>query len=155
VDEHGAMVARIAASYERDPHRAQDLVQEILFAVWKAMRSFRGEAALRTFVARIAHNRAISHVAQSVKRAPTMALDEGLPSSLDGPEQAAIQHDQQARLTAAVQGLPLAYRYPVTLMLEGFSPAEIAEILGLTPNSVSIRLTRAKSLLRGALGEFK
>ena len=44
--------------------------------------------------------------------------------------------------------LPLGLRQPAVLTLEGFTPAEIAEMLGLTANGVSIRLTRARAALR-------
>ena len=65
--EHGAMIARVARSYEANAARAEELVQEILIAVWQALPSFRGASTLRTFVARIAHNRAISHVAREAR----------------------------------------------------------------------------------------
>jgi DNA-directed RNA polymerase specialized sigma24 family protein len=55
--EHGPMITRIAAAYEIVPDHAADLAQEVLIAVWKALPQFRGEASVRTFVARIAHNR--------------------------------------------------------------------------------------------------
>ena len=56
--EHDRALRRLAASYERDPSRQQDLVQEIWLAVWQALPRFRGECSERTFVFRIAHNRA-------------------------------------------------------------------------------------------------
>ena len=42
--EHEAVVRRLAHSYERDPARRQDLVQEIWLAVWQALPRFRGDA---------------------------------------------------------------------------------------------------------------
>ena len=65
--EHGAMVARICASYERDPELARELAQDVFLAVWRALPSFRGESSTRTFVARIAQFRAVSHVAARVR----------------------------------------------------------------------------------------
>ena len=44
---------RLAAAYERDPHEQEDLVQDILFALWRALPSFRGECSERTFVYRV------------------------------------------------------------------------------------------------------
>ncbi len=43
--EHGAMVARICASYERDPELARELGQDVFLAVWRALPSFRGESS--------------------------------------------------------------------------------------------------------------
>ena len=48
---------------------------------------------------------------------------------------------------------PLSLRQAVTLALEGFSHAEIADALGITANSVGVRLNRAKAALKSALGE--
>ena len=52
---------------------------------------------------------------------------------------------------AVVRTLPIAYREVAILLLEGFSPAEISDTLGLTPNAVAIRGTRARDLLRALL----
>jgi DNA-directed RNA polymerase specialized sigma24 family protein len=59
VQQQGAMIKRIASSYEAEPHLVEELVQDIYFAIWRALPSFRGNSQLRTFVARIATNRAL------------------------------------------------------------------------------------------------
>ena len=150
---HGGMIARIAASYEADRELARDLVQDILLAVWRALPRFRGEATQRTFVARIAHNRAISHVARAVRAPDAVELDESLPAETPQPDVEAIADDMRGRLLDAVRRLPLALRQPTTLTLEGFDAAEIAETLGITSNAVSIRLMRARQLLQELLRE--
>ena len=63
--ERDAMVRRIASSYEWRAHLAEELVQDIYFAVWRALPSYCGAASLRTFVARIATNRAVMLVARA------------------------------------------------------------------------------------------
>jgi len=151
--EHDQMIKRIAASHEARPHLAEELVQEIYFAIWRALPSFRGEASIRTFVARIATNRAVTHVIRALKSAPPLELIEQLEAPGASPETQAIAADHQGKLISAVRSLPLAYRQPVMLTLEGLTPKEIADSLGITPNAVAIRLTRAKELLRSLLGE--
>jgi RNA polymerase sigma factor (sigma-70 family) len=153
VREHGKMIARIAASHEARPHLAEELVQDIWFAVWRALPSFRGDSSLRSFVARIAGNRAASHVARAVRVPGTFELDDAIPAGDASPEALAMEQEQQHRLLVALRTLPLVSRQVVTLTLEGFSPAEIAAALGITPNAVSIRLTRAKDQLRQQFGE--
>ena len=64
---HAPLIRRIARSYESNTARADELVQDIHLALWQALPRFRGEASVRTFVARIAHNRAISHVAREAR----------------------------------------------------------------------------------------
>jgi DNA-directed RNA polymerase specialized sigma24 family protein len=50
-----------------------------------------------------------------------------------------------------VRTLPLTYREVAVLMLEGFTPAEVADTLGLTANAVAIRGTRARNMLRALM----
>ena len=149
------MIARIAASHEARPHLAEELVQEIYFAVWRALPSFRGDSSLRSFIARIAGNRAASHVARAMRTPRMDEVDENLPSSDRGPEVIAVVQDREARLLAAVRELPLITRQIVTLTLEGFGPGEIADSLGITANAVSIRLSRAKDHLRQRIGDHE
>lgn len=153
VRDHGAMIKRIASSYEADGALAEELVQEIYFAVWRALPGFRGASSLRTFVARIATNRAITHVARALKSPPSLELNEQIPAPADNPEGQSIAADRQAGLIAAVRRLPLSYRQAATLTLEGLTPKEIADFLGLSTNAVAIRLSRAKDLLRNDMGD--
>lgn len=147
------MLRRIASSYEARAHLAQELVQDIYFAIWRALPAYRGDAALRTFVARIATNRAITHVARELRVPPSTDLDDGIPAPGMGPEGQAIALDRRAKLMVAVRRLPLALRQTALLTLEGLTPAEIAEVLGISTNAVAIRMSRAKSLLRELMGE--
>ncbi len=153
VREHDPMLRRIASIYEARTHLAQELVQDIYFAIWRALPAYRGDAALRTFVARIATNRAITHVARALKIPPTTDLDESIPAPGAGPEGQVIALDRQAKLVAAVRTLPLAYRHTALLTLEGLTPLEIADVLGISTNAVAIRMSRAKALLRERIGD--
>lgn len=131
----------------------RDLYQEILIAIWRALPRYRGEAAVKTYIARIAHNRCVSHVARMASLPREAALDPGLTDTAPSPLDHTSQAQSQARLLSAIRSLPLGLRQPVILTLEGFGPKEIAGIMGLSANSVSIRLTRAKSTLRKILGD--
>jgi RNA polymerase sigma-70 factor (ECF subfamily) len=153
--EFGPMIRRVALSYEADRNLAEELVQDIWLALWRALPSFRGEAAPRTFVARIATYSAISHVRRNARLPRAVEVQENLPSSEPDPEQQAIRQDQQARLIRAVRALPLPLRPVALLTLEGLTPQEIAGVLGITANAVAIRLSRARQSLRNQLGETR
>ncbi len=153
--QHGPMLARIAATYEADPMRREELVQEIVLAVWRSLASFEGRASLRTFLARIAHNRGVSHVARETRR-PATAAEEAPEEAAAGP---ALDPAQQAsaeqtyeHLLAAVNHLPLGPRQVISLALEGFDHGEIAQSLGISVNNVGVRLNRARRALREELG---
>jgi RNA polymerase sigma factor (sigma-70 family) len=148
VKEHGAMITRIARSYEADPSRAEDLVQDIHLAVWSALPRFKSGAGLRTYIARIAHNRAISHVGREMRRPKNFDLDENLPAAGPSPEDITAEADARRKLEEAVRRLPIGQRVVATLALEGFTPEEVATVLGITAAAASVRLHRAQTQLR-------
>jgi RNA polymerase sigma-70 factor, ECF subfamily len=148
----GAALRRVAAAYEADPARREDLFQEICLAVWRALPRFRGEASERTFVFRIAHNRGLTH--RSRRRPAASAELEEAASVIDprpGPESEVHEGQRRDRLRAAVLALELEPRQVISLTLEGLSPKEIAEVLGITENNVAVRLSRARRALRRVL----
>jgi RNA polymerase sigma-70 factor (ECF subfamily) len=151
--EHAGLLSRIAASYEADPSLRDDLLQDIALALWRALPAWRGEASLKTFVARVAHNRGASHVIGQTRRRPTQALGEDLADPMHGPEAHAQAEQKRRRLQDAVRTLPLTLRQAVTLALEGFSQQDIAVALGISANNVAVRLNRARKALKSALGE--
>ena len=156
LQEHDRALRRLASSYERDPSKQQDLLQDIWLAVWQSLPGFRGDCSERTFVFRITHNRAVSHVDYSQRRrAETLDSDAPIAASTPDPEHSLSQQQRHERLRAAVQDLPIALRQVVVLTLEGLSNAEAADIIGITENNVAVRLTRARAALSRALGASK
>jgi RNA polymerase sigma factor (sigma-70 family) len=153
VREQDVMIKRIASSYEVQTHLVEELVQEIYIAIWRALPSFRGDSSLQTFVARIATNRGATHVAHALRFPPYLGLSEDIPAPDDNPESQVIALDRATRLTSAVRSLPLTYRQTASLTLEGLTPTEIADILGITTNAVAIRMSRARVLLQEIMGE--
>ena len=146
------MIRRIAAAHESNATVREDLVQDILCAVWRALPTFRGDGSLRGFIARIAANRAVTHVHRAMHLPDSAALPGDLAATEPGPEAHAIAVDEKARLGAALRTLPIGLREPALLALEGFTQQEIAGVLGITPNAVAIRMTRARSLFRKLIG---
>ena len=144
--ENGAALARLAASYTNSPADRDDLVQEIALALWRALPRFRGECSERTFLFRIAHNRAVTHLTQ---RRP-MAAAEGVEvlDSAPNPEAGVVRGQQRDRLRRAVHRLALPYRQVVMLMLEGMDYGEIAQVLGISESNVGARLSRARQALK-------
>jgi RNA polymerase sigma factor (sigma-70 family) len=151
--EHDRAIRRLSASYERDPFRRQDLVQDIWLAVWQALPRFRDECSERTFIFRIAHNRAVSHI-DHWRRRRTDPLHHDAPVAATGadPEHSLSQQQRHDRVQAAVWELPLGLRQVVVLTLEGLSHAEVADIVGISENNVAVRMTRARAELRRVLG---
>jgi RNA polymerase sigma-70 factor, ECF subfamily len=98
---YGAALSRLARAYEAEPQKRGDLLQEIHIAMWKSLARFNGSCSLRTWVFRIAHNVAASHVLRERRRnrVRMVGLEEldaaaGAPDSL----QVAAEHQALARL---------------------------------------------------------
>lgn len=148
---HWPMIGRIARAHERDPHRRQDLVQEIALALLRALPAFRGETALKVFVARVAENRCLSHAAREARSPLDGEPDPALPTPGPDPEERNVQAQRVARLLAAIDRLPLALREAAVLALEGFEPREVGEVLGIAANTAAQRMKRAREALRATL----
>ena len=146
------MILRIVAAHESNASTREDLVQDILFAVWRALPDFRGEGDLRSFIARIAANRAVTHIQRALRLPDSAELTGELAAAEPSPEAQAIAVDEKTRLVTALRALPIALREPALLALEGLTQYEIASVLGVTPNAVAIRMTRARSELRKLIG---
>lgn len=130
-----------------------ELFQEIALNIWRALPKFRQDAAVKTFVARIAHNVLATHVAKAVK---TIKADQDLSAISSEaekdqrqptPYQSLSQNQRQQKLAEAIRQLSLEQQQVITLALEGMSYQEIAEVLAITSNLVGVRLQRAKQAL--------
>lgn len=150
---HAAALARLAASYESRPALREELLQDIAFALWRALPSFRHEASEKTFVLRIATNRCLSHLAARPPAADGLDAASEVADARPRPDELAARMQSASRLQSAVRGLPLALRQVMVLAFEGLSNAEIATVLGLAAGNVGVRLHRGKALLKAALGE--
>ena len=147
---HGSALTRLASSYVGATPDRDDLLQDISVAIWRALPRFRGECSERTFLFRIAHNRAIAYI---TRRQLPIQDDDAIEveDSRPNPEQTLSAAQQGQRLFDAVQRLPMNQRQVVTLMLEGLSYSEIADVLGISETNVGARLTRARQMLRARL----
>ncbi len=138
---------RLTAGYARTRADREDLYQDILLAVWKALQTFRRESSLRTFVYRIGHNCGITHRRTRTRRPTRVPLD-GLASTSPSPESEVMADTLRADLVAAIRALPNGQRQVVMLHLEGLPPREIGSVLGITANNASVRLHRARTAIR-------
>jgi RNA polymerase sigma factor (sigma-70 family) len=155
---NGPALARLAASYTNTPSDRDDLLQEIAMAVWQALRTFRGECSPRTFLFRIAHNRAIAHLAHRQARGCAKlpnAEVEDVHDPAPNPESGLAREQTAERLRRAIHRLPLVYRQVIMLALEDMGYAQIGEVLGISESNVGARLTRARQLLRESLEKPK
>jgi len=153
---HAASIARLAASFEYDPDEREDLVQDIAFAVWRALPGFRGECSERTFLLRIAYNRGLTHRWRRGRRREAPLSDAAaVADPATDPGALSEQSNRYDLLLHAVRTLPESLRGAALLRLEDFSLKEIADALGISENAATVRLSRARALLRERLGAWE
>lgn len=152
VNGHADAVYRVALTITGNPTWAEDASQDALIKAWQNLHTYRGDAPLRNWILRIAHNTAIGLVRnrRDELRAPA-DLPEALSS--DRPVDAQV-HDRLAidRFQIALRQLDSVSRSIVVLReIEGFSYAEMCDVLQLPMPTVKSRLLRARRQLAEAL----
>lgn len=150
MDGNDAALARLARGYEADADRRRDLLQQIHIAIWRSLASFDYRCSLRTWVYRVAHNVAATHVLKR-RRARGRLVDlETLntePGYIDGVA-VAVARDSLSRLLHLVRRLKPLDRQIILLYLEGECAASISEVSGLSPTNVATKIHRIKRVLR-------
>jgi len=153
--EFATPLARLARAHEADRELQQDLLQEIHLALWRSFSAFNNLCSLRTWVYRVAHNVAATHVMRAKRRRTDqlVSLDD---IDIAGESQDVDSEIDEARALAEVARLirrlkPIDAEV-IILHLEGLSRDEIAEISGLSFSNVAIKIHRIKQLLAKTLG---
>ncbi len=144
-------------SIVRDPAEAEDVLQEVLVKVHQGVEQLRAEAALATWLFRIATHVAIDHLRRR-SRQPDLVDDpqtiDATPEDEDVPtlERVVEQQEMSACVQRFLLDLPGVYRAVLLLHdLDGQTATEIAASLGITVGNAKIRLHRARAALRAAL----
>ena len=141
--EFGSAMERLASAYEADIALRQDLLQEIHAALWRSLHGFDHRCSLRTWVYRVAHNTAVSHVRCAIRH-DWVSLEEAqsLHCSHDPDRQMVLD-----RLMALIHQLRPLDRQVILLYLEGQDASSIAEITGLSAANVATKIYRVKNIL--------
>lgn len=135
-------------SYELNRERREDLLQEIHLNLWRSLARFDGRCSLRTWVYRVAHNVASSHVIDALRhQSRTLVPLESLETRAFAVEPEADRGVLLDQLLQLVQRLRPLDRELVVLYLEGLNPAEISEVVGISPGNAATKISRIKKLL--------
>lgn len=141
-----ALASRIAGAEDAD-----EVAQEAFVRVLRGLPKFRGDAALGTWIYRLAVNAALTHVS----RRPRRPAGDDAVDSIPAPGAGADARDPglSARLERALAELPTGYRAVLVLHdIEGFSHEECAEIIGCRVGTSKSQLHKARARMREILG---
>jgi RNA polymerase sigma-70 factor (ECF subfamily) len=164
VRENGGRMRAVARRLLRSDEEARDALQDAFVQAHRALPRFQGGSLLSTWLHRIVVNAALMRIRRRKAR-PEEPLDPLLPTFLeDGhstvpyaawPESAETmlqRSEVRIRVRTAIDRLPETARTVLLLRdIEELDTATVAEMLGVTPNAVKIRLHRARQALRQVL----
>ncbi len=133
-----------------DRDRMDDVLQEVYVKAFRSLPRFKGDSALGTWLYRIAYNACLD----DLRRRPALAAveyDETVADPASGPADIAVRRQD---LATALDRLPPDQRTAVLLVdAYGLDYSDAAEVLGVRAGTIGSRLSRARAVLRGSLGE--
>lgn len=141
---------------ERD---AEEATQDAFVQAWRNLDRFRGEAAVFTWLYRIAVNEALGRLRR--KRPATTGLDAAAEQELAGPseeepDRAAELNELHGYLAVRIRELPFEYRAPLVLRdVLGLSNDEVAAVLELSVPAAKSRIHRARMRIREDLDRWE
>lgn len=165
LERYQTLVLNCAFKFLRDRHAAEEITQEVFIQVFKSIDTFRSEAALSTWIYRIAVTRSLNLV-KSMKRQKRFGVfirlfgtdrpEEHLAAEEKEQPDQELENSERARiLTLALEKLPENQRIAFTLSkYDALSYAEIARILNSTIPSVESLIHRARKNLEKILYSY-
>jgi len=151
---YAGMVYRVALRMTRRVEDAEEVTQEVFVAVHRHLKTFAGNAQLKTWIYRIAVNCSLNALKKR-KRDPEVSWDEGFDPEdpRQGVREAVEKEDREAKINSLLGNLNTDQKMCLVLRAqEGLSYDEIARALNININTVRSRLKRARETLM-ALGK--
>ena len=149
IKENEGFIYKIAAVYTKNTDDKSDLVQEIIYQLWKSFDSFNQQSSLNTWMYKVSLNVAIFQLKVSKKSISTIPIDEQITNyqekdDSDNEERWKISREQIDNLNLLDKGIVLLY-------LDNKSYEEIAAIVGITKTNVATKLSRIKEKLKNQI----
>jgi RNA polymerase sigma-70 factor (ECF subfamily) len=158
VEENSNRITRICGYYSKNAEDKKDMYQEILINVWKSLDKFRGESSLSTWIYRIAVNTSLTFAGKNYRNL-NLNIDQmpqGIGILLDDDELEKKQKTERHLevLETQLNLLSIIDKALITMMLEGLSMREIADVIGLTEPNVKVKIHRIKENLKQQLNNL-
>ena len=161
IDRYSGDVYAVLYRLTEDPDEAADLTQDTFLRALRAIKGFRGDSELKTWLIRIAINESRNRFRwwKRRRRNETLSLDAAFGDTIAdrsiSPEQAALDHEREAALQNALLEIPAVYREALVLCdIEGLSYEETAAALGCGMGTVKSRISRGREELRRRLTDL-
>jgi RNA polymerase sigma-70 factor (ECF subfamily) len=133
---------------------ADDLLQDTLLKIARALPDFEGRSSVRTWAFTIATRVATDHFRRPQNRAQIVDIDETVPADDPETEQRLVVDEMSSCVREVIDSLPEDYRTALVLHdLEGQTAAQVAEIAGCSIATAKIRIHRGRRRLKQALDQ--
>ena len=146
IKENEGTIFKIAAVYTNNREDKNDLVQEIIYQLWKSFDSFQQKASISTWIYRVALNVAIHQLKISQRSIPVTPIADQALAYTENKDEGA--EEKWLLIKQQISSLNLLDKGIVMLYLDGKSHAEIGEIIGISTSNVGTKLSRIKEKLR-------
>lgn len=143
IDANRRLIAKICYMYAKSNEESKDLFQESVLNLWRAVNSFRAESKIETWLYRVTLNSCISYMRTQRRSIPSesiLSISENYFQSEENRD-----FEELHSLIAMLNPLDKAI---ILLYLEERCYEDIAEITGLSPSNVGVRLNRIRKRLK-------
>ena len=166
---YGSKIFQLAFRYLKNKEDAEEIAQDVLYKVYRNVGTFRGDAALSSWIYRITFNAAMSRLrtaqyqrTQAENREPLIAeADEGVSPAREVADwstmadEGVLRSQLRRRVFRAILALPEIYRAPVMLRdIQGMSTEEASAMLRVKDQTLKSRLHRGRLILRKQLADL-
>ncbi|MGE5245561.1 MAG: RNA polymerase sigma factor [Betaproteobacteria bacterium] len=169
-ETYGSKVYQLAFRYLRNKEDAEEVMQDVLYKVYRKVGAFRGDAALSSWIYRITFNAAMSRLRTA--RYQRLREEERQLAAASGDEtsqtarqdvadwsdladERVLRSQMRRRVLRAILALPAIYRAPVVLRdIQGLSTEEASAMLRVKDQTLKSRLHRGRLILRKQLSDF-
>lgn len=149
IKENESFIYKIASVYTNTAEDRNDLVQEIIYQLWKSFDSFKQQSALSTWVYRVALNVALYQLKLAKKKVITIPVDDRVMNTTETDN--SEDEEQWKIFKQQVNKLNLLDKGIVMLYADNKSYDEIADIIGISKSNVGTRLLRIKEKIKSQI----
>jgi RNA polymerase sigma factor (sigma-70 family) len=163
IRRYNSVLYKIAGSYGFNHQDAEDLMQDTHVSAYTSLQKFEGRSSYKTWISKIMVNKCLYKLKYGYfkNEVPSETVVEPnyqnmyVSTKENQTENVLLNHELASVLEKSLQSIPVMYRTVFLLReVEGFSVAETAELLEITPVNVKVRLNRAKTLLQKQVEQF-
>ena len=147
VRQNQGIIYKLVGLYANDAEEKKDLYQEVLLQAWKGWPSFRQESKFSTWLYRICLNTIFTQQ----RKKQQVEYKDSLEAISPAVQNHVIVKEDTIRLRQAIRQLPETDRAIISMNLDGYENAEIAEMMGISNNHVAVKLHRIKQHLGNLL----